>query len=667
MPVIRTQFGGVNTDLPVLRLRSGTADVLPTNVTVSGGRLQKRAGFAAWEEALGAVSVLALFTASFSDGSTYVIAKCSDGVLYRRKVTATAATSFTAITAQQTHDTADPGWAYMWRDDWVYFDSDGSSRWNPNRNSGTARKAGIPKPTTASGRNLAAAAAGGAKEGWYHVWTAYYNSRTQEMGIVAEPSRIAGPTASPVEARLSLSTGGITLTPPATAIPTTVYDCDQYAVFCSLGNTELMEAVGITAETPSWHPYLEVLTSEGSPALSKSDMYLMAEPSRMLLNDGGLPPNTAVGCWTGNVTLYSVVTASPADSKIVYSKRDFPMMVPATESYSYSVTCASSTVTQYETVYPKPFVHEIGSPMPGLVTEMVSAAGGTYVYTATETWKVYGDWRLALAKVSGGAGAVGKNCAVSTGDSAHALGFSTWSVNTPAGQYDIAANRFVGVLDDIPAAYLSASRMAYNADDDQVWCAVAKSGAAVVQRILVWDRRPGIPGEPGALTAFDPANLAADESITAMRRLAFAGAAPTMLVGTNKGRIYQYPSGAADTRASTNYPYAASWRGIFAAESAGYAIRLLNPKVHVGANCNGMVTVTWRTRRTAGDDPTGEATWTAGTAIDRDNALWPLAGAGDKIDGRMFEVQFASAAEAAGSAGTRWTIYDLMMEAERTG
>jgi hypothetical protein len=51
MGAIRGQFGGLNTDLPFGKVQSGTARSA-VNVTVRNGKLQKRAGFSEYEDAM---------------------------------------------------------------------------------------------------------------------------------------------------------------------------------------------------------------------------------------------------------------------------------------------------------------------------------------------------------------------------------------------------------------------------------------------------------------------------------------------------------------------------------------------------------------------------------------------------------------------------------------
>ncbi|HUU96003.1 MAG TPA: hypothetical protein VM487_09695, partial [Phycisphaerae bacterium] len=184
MTAIRQPLRGLNTDLYPTRLPSGTADVA-LNCTVTDG-LAKRDGFALWEDdVLGtgaSVAVLSMTVARFADGHVYVVCKCADGKLYQRCVYSGDAGVFTLITGGQTHDTSDPGWFFLWRDRLHHFDRVGGTRWNPDVNSGVAYKAGLGKPTTGM---TYAAAAGGEKDGRYHVCYSLYNSTTGEESAVS--------------------------------------------------------------------------------------------------------------------------------------------------------------------------------------------------------------------------------------------------------------------------------------------------------------------------------------------------------------------------------------------------------------------------------------------------------------------------------------------------
>ena len=78
---VQTKFLGLNTDLPAVKLESGTARE-SLNVTVATGELAKRGGFAEWEDDAdgSSTSIVGMWVAHFKAG-TYVVVKLSTGRL----------------------------------------------------------------------------------------------------------------------------------------------------------------------------------------------------------------------------------------------------------------------------------------------------------------------------------------------------------------------------------------------------------------------------------------------------------------------------------------------------------------------------------------------------------------------------------------------------------
>ncbi len=300
--VIRAQFGGANLDLPQLKLPSGTAIALPLNVTIRQGKLAKRTGFGEWQNHVSSTkSILGLFTAGFDNGSIYVIAKISDGAtgtLWQRMVYPTDALTFTQITTNHTLSAVDAGWSFMWYDRFYYGDRGGLNKWHPTVNSGVAYKAGLPKPSSGP---IATPALLGEKEGIYHCWYAFYNSKTREEGVVSEPSRLTGPTAGPCETRIFDGYGGIGLS-SLQALPS-AYEADRYRVYSSMGSTEYLQVGANAAEACSWIGYLDVETTVATPAPHTADHVLRTRVR--FDNSGGEPPGTRFGCFTGAVAVYA--------------------------------------------------------------------------------------------------------------------------------------------------------------------------------------------------------------------------------------------------------------------------------------------------------------------------------------------------------------------------
>ena len=140
MPLLRTQFGGLNSDQFPNRLPEGAADKM-LNVTLDKGDLKKRSGFAEYEDDVtgSADGVLNIFVARFANADVYVVCKCDDGKLWQRRVYASAASSFTEIATEVTHNANDRGWFFMWADRLHYFDRAGGSRWHPDHLTGDSK------------------------------------------------------------------------------------------------------------------------------------------------------------------------------------------------------------------------------------------------------------------------------------------------------------------------------------------------------------------------------------------------------------------------------------------------------------------------------------------------------------------------------------------------
>ncbi|HUU82951.1 MAG TPA: hypothetical protein VM243_05540, partial [Phycisphaerae bacterium] len=150
MGAIRGQFGGLNTDLPFGKVPSGTAREA-LNVTVRNGQLQKRFGFSEYEDAINSTSpILNVFCVTFADGDVYLVAKLnvsSVGKLYTTQIynaTTKAATDISwseidIATSVITLSATEPGWGFLWRDRFHYFDgSTYGVRWNPDVNTAKA-------------------------------------------------------------------------------------------------------------------------------------------------------------------------------------------------------------------------------------------------------------------------------------------------------------------------------------------------------------------------------------------------------------------------------------------------------------------------------------------------------------------------------------------------
>jgi hypothetical protein len=297
------------TDPSPNRLASGTADIA-SNVILDAGSLKRRKGFAEWEDAVAAqLSVVAMWTAAFGNGYVYVYVKLSNGTLYHRRVYPTEATSFTAITGGATHSGVDVGWGFTWKDRFYHFDRGGGTKHNPAVNSGTAYKAGLPRPAVGP---VGYVSAGGEMDGHYHYHVAYRNSVTREESVVTAPQTpatlcrigqtpdISGITIgnwsdASVAAALAL-TPSIIIGGGQINEQDSTYEWDQAIFFCTRGNTEWVGKGTTGVESFSYRGYVDEVKdkTDASVGLNKNDECL--DQRQPILNCGGEPPKAAVGC-----------------------------------------------------------------------------------------------------------------------------------------------------------------------------------------------------------------------------------------------------------------------------------------------------------------------------------------------------------------------------------
>jgi len=347
----KTIFRGLNTEVYPDRLPEGTADVA-LNVTVRNGDIERRLGFDELSaDVTGAAdAVLSMTVAHFGDGDVYLACKCEDGKLWQRKIYPTDAGSFSEITTNATHSALDAGWWFMWADRLHYFDRGGGSRWNPDANSGVAYKAGLPRP---SGGCLIASAAGGEKDGRYHVHMSYRKVATREEGVISGAQTGAG---MPLQCSIASDTGGILITNWATIkTQDSEHEWDQAVFYCTKGNTEYIGKGG-GVECFSYRAYEDVVAEIGqsSVGLNKSDEVL--DTQQYARNSGGEPPPAQIGCWNGRQAVYAGIfagsnatlttTQAGSNNDLTYTAvRDGPDGNNITIEYAGGGVAGSETVT----------------------------------------------------------------------------------------------------------------------------------------------------------------------------------------------------------------------------------------------------------------------------------------------------------------------------------
>lgn len=618
-------FGGLNTDLPPEKLPSGTADIA-LNVTTTAGRLQKRAGFGQWEDSVDKggtpAGIKSMAVARFSNGTTYVVCKLSDGYQWQR---ATTATDFAKITGGWTADGNDPGWFYMWGDFLHYFCRAGGYIWNPGY--ATVYKAGLPAPTTAL---TALATTGGDKAGTYRIRCAYRNSVTEAEGISSAGSSL-------ITCTLAANNAIVTTNWSTVKAADSDYLWDQLVVYCSNGTEATVNE--------SFSVYREAIIPIARVAEIGLGLPDRVHDARFLnTHAGGVPPASRIGCLAENSQAIYGLTYSGSTvlgDRIAISLAGCPVMVP------------QENIEGIRLHSPYPWNGIIRTGLAGNPTAMAYGGGAAVMFTPTSTQVLtqVGDGRRAVRVAHPGKGCAVEMGATGTPGGVYALGYHCMLRVTAGTVTDLAEKRFTTTLAEIPAAYQSVGCSGFYSYRNQVWFAVVKAGGTVAQRILVYDL------SEDKLMAFDPASLVAGEGITAMCELNYSGVDPTMLVGTSTGRILQYPVGVGDVvLAGTTTHYAANGRFYVAQERAAMDQRLTALHISCGDNVANNVTVGVRPMNVGGETRTQAA-----ALLTKSNKMESPIEFLTQTNGRFFQIEFSSTA----ACTTQWTINNLALSLDR--
>ena len=300
MADLRTQFRGLNTEVHPHHLPSGTAD-RAVNVVIGPQGLARRMGVDQYEDDVKgsstADSILNVWTASFANGSVYVLAKCG-ATLYRRQLHPTAAATFTAITGGWAGATGERGWGFVWADRFYWGDTHGINKWHPIKNAGVAYKAGLPLPSTGLTVSAIADTAGVCgMAGSYRAAYALMNYATGEEGVISNQNQTA------IVCSVGTLAFGITNFYTAGNPPTgisqlyTAYEWDRAVLYRTEGHTEKIGA----ANTYSFRLFRDWAVPRNlaaNPALVKADHVL--DKQEFARNSGGEPPGAGIGCFDGN-------------------------------------------------------------------------------------------------------------------------------------------------------------------------------------------------------------------------------------------------------------------------------------------------------------------------------------------------------------------------------
>jgi hypothetical protein len=326
-------------------------------------------------------------------------------------------------------------------------------------------------------------------------------------------------------------------------------------------------------------------------------------------------------------------------------------MVP--QRITYQAT-TSGGATDMRTITPRPWEGRITSGVEGSPVALTVAGGSIVLYTGTATYRLRsgGNGQLFPVAASRSHGAAGEKAACGMGSVAYALGAECWTLTTEGQFEDLAQGRFRNLLKEVNPSKQYLGVMASHPYRNQVWAAVSKDNSAYAQRIIVWDKQASHAGE---VLVWEPAILDADEGITAMRELAYIGGSPVMLIGTSKGRIFFYPHNEArDWQVAGNSDYTTYHRSHWGQEVSDRPGQIQGVEIQCGANCQGNVTLRYRAKRSAGDNPTQTS-----KPISRSDGLESVgAGMLGKVDCRLIELEFYSSAENTG----QWEIHDVSVK-----
>jgi hypothetical protein len=636
---MRTTFGGINSDIPPGRTASGTADTA-LNVVLEQGILAKRMGFGVYEDAVASTSsVLNMTVVTFADGDAYVVVKLADKSLYYRKLTGTPDTVFTAITGGWTHNATDAGFFFFWKNFLHYSDRAGVSRWDPDKNSAAAVKAGVPRPSVTL--TVASNTAGPPwyKRGLYKATYTYKNSVTEEEGVAAVLSAelLVG---SGVDANTYVQPSNwatVQATADKTGYDAGLTDCVFY---CTNGS-------GINL-IRAYREHQQLVSRTAGFNLWRADS--QHNPSDVFANAGGEPNGAQVGCMTArNQAIYGNVWVSAAlvPGRLDFSVPGLPCSVPSL----LNLSAVAGELDYYE---PSPFRGQNPNAIAGNIVAMGYGGGRAFCFTPSKTYSLLDGGYITPILIDQGHGADGEKAVTGTKDSLHVINGASWN-RVYGGVQDIARNRFATTLNTVPATYRSLTVMGYYSHKNQVWAAVTKAGGTVPKRILVLDL------DQDALTMFDHANLQTAESITCMVECAYSGASPTMLIGTSRGAIYQYPAAVATDADYTGSAtgYSAQWRGYFAQERIFADQQIKGVAVHCGENCATNVTIGLRPMKESG---AGETVTQQPFTLTKTSKVEEIGFDFTRVDGSFFQIDISSAS----AVTSQWKIRDLALRLKRT-
>jgi hypothetical protein len=497
---ILAKYRGLEVDRPINHTPSGAVRI-GMNVSRTDTVWSGRRGFDEWDITFAAANPYPLlqimpFAPSTGDwflgvkvGSIPSGERFTGGLavtpVYSVTAAAPTALSWHALTLAPAGSIAlsptDAGSWFVWRDRLYVFDTTGGQKWGytttlkPNNN---LYDCWIPGMNGHVGPILAAAAPG-AKSGWYFVGATMYNSATKEWSNIQDLQGTALYTAfndadSP--------TGGISVTNWLTATTgiyhestNSNYEWDKLGLACTMGTTDVKG--GAASPSLNFHIEQEYARSEATahpthnPALELADEALSIRPRHD--NGWGPPPLARHACCNGDTAVYGGTTDDPG--MVALSRTGFPCSIPGDNDY----TIGGLNVTWKA----EPFDGFRSHAVEGMITG-IGWTGSKFIVATTA--KIYwlmrrgGDFTL-VADASGGTCISHTGC-VSTQTGVYMVGPGELNRASRKGVENLAFERFATMLDQIPsAAVLRASIgnpqaqtvVAAFTQEQEVWIATA--------------------------------------------------------------------------------------------------------------------------------------------------------------------------------------------------
>lgn len=638
----RMTFRGLYSKIYPNALPSGAADSI-LNTVFEGTSLQGRKGFALWDANTGS-AIRSLYHVRFANGNGYNVKKVADGYLYFQAETGGDWTKIATLTSESSAqmDTTDAGWFYFWHDRLYYHDRSGTLKWHPV--DGTWR-AGV---YSSVGAGAMTAAAGGEKEGYYHVHIAKWNDVTNEL------SSVAGPQSPGITTRQSENKGGFTVDNIAAIHAADLdYEWKRVVGFVTKGDTEY-SGLGTGAEKFSHVAYWDVDVAKGAGAMGFNKADSVLDREQRFTNAGGLPPSSRFGYFDGSQAVYLDVYAAGGGAaeygKLMFSLPRFPTMVPQRRNYSQG--------GDSKTFVPKPWEGLLSSILPGAIVGVAGVGRGRgRRYVVFTTSGVY--WlvpliggRLYPVEASKTLGGVSEKGTVWTPRSVHTLSRNAWLRVTERGLENIAHNRFDTTLEALPADLTGAVAGYYNLRNE-VWMAVPNA-SGYVQDLLIWDE-----SRNEIVSTWSVAGIGV-VSITAMMEVPTA-TGPVMLLGLSDGRILKWPGTTYKDPGPTGY--AAHWQGYVGQERRMYDQHLLRLGLHatrLPSSDNGLTlgAAGLRTAAELGDTVTmvEKIIKTKEDLVDQSGVEFD-----PNTDGNLFAVKISSTV----AQGADWSVDDMILDLDR--